>query len=280
MLSYATPPDRSLNGRCVAWWSFNGQLIGLLGQWRPRYVLTDDSAIEQRAIRLAFPRLNAGEQEVTHLLCSVHSNRTLLRRFGSTAHKPIYQLLKYAMYCFTGIKNQELCEQAIEIAGQDLELVKYIRNNWLQIASKWAMYARQHSPLLLQVTTTNACEAWHRKLKSGAGLSKGQVASHGIFGMILNIMDAVNDVHNRAVVAKSQFRSRKLACTKQYPEIGQLPVPIQKLLSVELEAVEGRIAKGKEVPTGFDENLQCSCKFFSQYLLPCRHIFHLDTEVC
>ena len=97
--------------------------------------------------------------------------------------------------------------------------------------------------------------------------------------MILNIMDAVNDVHNRAAVAKSQFHSRKLACTKQYPEIGQLPIPIQKLLTIELDAVEERIAKGKEVPTGFDENLQCSCKFFRQYLLPCRHIFHLDTEV-
>ncbi|KAF8421730.1 hypothetical protein BGX38DRAFT_1239967 [Terfezia claveryi] len=48
--------------------------------------MTDDSAIEQRTIRLAFPGLNAGEQEVAHLLCSVHSNRTLLRRLGSNAH--------------------------------------------------------------------------------------------------------------------------------------------------------------------------------------------------
>ncbi|KAF8435878.1 hypothetical protein BGX38DRAFT_1216159, partial [Terfezia claveryi] len=49
--------------------------------------MTDDSAIEQRAIRLAFPSLNAGEQEVAHLLCSVHSNRTLLRRLGSTGFR-------------------------------------------------------------------------------------------------------------------------------------------------------------------------------------------------
>ena len=46
-----------------------------------------------------------------------------------------------------------------------------------------------------------------------------------------------------------------------------------QLLSVDLEAVEGRIAKGKEVATGFDENLQCSCRFFRQYPLPCRHVF-------
>jgi len=84
-----------------------------LGKWQPRYIMTDDSAIEQRVIRLAFPGLNAGEQEVTHLLCSVHSNRTLLR---SDANKPIYQLLKHAMYCFTETKNRELCEQAIQAA--------------------------------------------------------------------------------------------------------------------------------------------------------------------
>ncbi|KAF8441166.1 hypothetical protein BGX38DRAFT_1272784 [Terfezia claveryi] len=211
----------------------NGAVSIYLGKWQPRYIMTDDSAIEQRAIRLAFPGLNGGEQE--------------------------------AVAAATAIDNTG-------------NMANYVQTYWLQTASKWAMYARQHSPFLLQATTTNACEAWHRKLKSGAGLSKGQVASHGIYGMILNIMDAAKDVDNRAVVAKSRYRNRKLTvCTKQYKEIGQLPVPIQKLLARELDAVEERIAKGKEVPN-FDENLRCRCKFYRQYLLPCRHIFHLDTE--
>ncbi|RPB23976.1 hypothetical protein L211DRAFT_849142 [Terfezia boudieri ATCC MYA-4762] len=130
------------------------------GKWQPRYIMTDDSAIEQCAVRLTFPGLNAGEQE-------------------------------------------------------------------------------------------------HRKLKSGAGLSKRQAASHGIYGMILNIMDAAKDVDNHAATAKSHFRNRRLAVsTKQYPEIGQLPVPVQKLLAIELDAVAECIAKGKEVPTGFDQNLR------------------------
>jgi len=97
--------------------------------------------------------------------------------------------------------------------------------------------------------------------------------------MILNIMDASNDVDNRADIAKSLFRNRKLAvCTKQYAETGQFPVPTQKLLAHELDTVGERIAKEKELPS-FDENLQCHCKFYKQYLLPCRHIFHCDTEV-
>lgn len=74
--------------------------------------------------------------------------------------------------------------------------------------------------------------------------------------MILNIIDAANDIDNRAIMAKSQFRNRKLAvCTKQYQQIGKLPVPIQKLLAIELNAVEERIAKGKEIPTGFDKGI-------------------------
>ena len=252
------------------------------GAWKPRYVLTDDSAIEQRAIRLAFPRLSVGELEVEHLLCSVYSNRTLLRGLGSTANKPIYHLLKHAMYCVTAIKNRELYDQAVQVAGTidpSDNTAKHVQIYWHQTASKWAMYARQHSPLLLHVTTTNSCEAWHRKLKSGAGLSKGQVASHGIYGMILNIMDAAKDVDSREEIARSQFGNRKLAVTKQYLEIGQLPEPVQKLLAVELDAVSDRIAKGKDIPSGFDETLRCQCKFYRQYLLPSRHIFHLDTEL-
>ena len=37
-----------------------------------------------------FPGPIAGEPEVAHLLCSVHSNRTLLRQLGSNANKPEY----------------------------------------------------------------------------------------------------------------------------------------------------------------------------------------------
>lgn len=232
--------------------------ISTAGKWQPRYIMTDDTSLEQRAVRIAFP---AGERRVDHLLCSVHSSRTLLRRLSSTAHKPAYNLLKHAMYCFTGIQNRQLCEQAIA-AAPDEETKEYIGTIWLQTAPKWAMYARQHNPMLLQVTATSPCEAWHRKLKARAGLSKGQVSSHGIFGMILNTMDAAHDVDIRAAIAKSNFRSEKLAiCTKQYPEIGRFPVPIQKLLAVELERVEERFAKGKGVPTFEDDAMRCCCKY-------------------
>ena len=58
--------------------------------WQPRYVLTDDSAVEQRVVRCAFPGLPAGEQEVDHLLCTVHTMRTLNKRFKATEYKQIF----------------------------------------------------------------------------------------------------------------------------------------------------------------------------------------------
>ena len=47
--------------------------------WNLRYILTDDSAAEQKAVKLAFHGLIDGENEVSHLLCRVHSERTLDR---------------------------------------------------------------------------------------------------------------------------------------------------------------------------------------------------------
>lgn len=96
--------------------------------------------------------------------------------------------------------------------------------------------------------------------------------------MVLQIMQQTHDIDLKARKAASDFRSKKLAvCTKQYPEIGSLPVPIQKLIAPELEAVGERIAQGKPIPE-FEEDLLCTCRFARKYRLPCRHIFHLDGE--
>ena len=54
-------------------------------RWLLQYMLTDDSAGVQAAVKKAFPGLEVGEMEVTHLLCTVHSERTLQRHFGSEA---------------------------------------------------------------------------------------------------------------------------------------------------------------------------------------------------
>ena len=99
---------------------------------------------------------------------------------------------------------------------------------------------------------------------------------HGMKGMILQIMQQAEDVDHRAQKALQDFCSHTLAISiKQYPDIATFSVPIQKSLAPELHAVEERIELGKSPPE-FGENLDCYYQFTRRYLLPCRHIFHLD----
>ena len=67
--------------------------------------------------------------------------------------------------------------------------------------------------------------------------------------MVLSIIGNGQDVDNWAKKAERDFRGNKLSvCTREYPEIGEFPVPLQKLLAVELEAVEERTLAGKPTP--------------------------------
>jgi hypothetical protein len=55
-------------------------------------------------------------------------------------------------------------------------------------------------------------------------------------------------------------------------EIHKFPFPIQKLLGDEALAVNDRLERGKQPPNLV--TAECHCRFFSCYMLPCRHIFH------
>ena len=119
-------------------------------RWLLRYILTDDSAGEQSAIQKAFPGLIAGEQEVTHLLCTVHSERALQRNMGGEQFAEARKHLLVAMR----VRHTETgCKESIRAAINACPKIKqnYIKKEWLSTCSQWAMFARRHSSLLMQV---------------------------------------------------------------------------------------------------------------------------------
>ena len=61
------------------------------------------------------------------------------------------------MEAFKACGNRDKKKEAADIL--------YIRNRLVPILPRWAYNARGHSPLLLQVPTTNLVEAWHSVLK-------------------------------------------------------------------------------------------------------------------
>jgi hypothetical protein len=122
------------------------------GCWHLRYMLTDDSAGEQCAVRKAFPGLEVGELEPTHFLCKVHSERTLQRNFKG---KEYADTLKHLLTALKYRKSRAGCEESIQQAiraTRDEKKRKYIQKEWLTTMDSWANFARTHSCLLLQVS--------------------------------------------------------------------------------------------------------------------------------
>ena len=143
--------------------------------WHPRYMLTDQSSVESNGIMKVFPGLEKGEQQCSIIWCSVHVMRTWLRKITHTEARNKMLLSMHK-------KTKVGCEQAIRqaIAVCDVEYVRtYITRNWTKNTEKWATYARAHSPLLLQVTSTNALESYHSELKTRTS------KNHGLIGTFL-----------------------------------------------------------------------------------------------
>ena len=89
-------------------------------------MLMDDSAAEQAAVRKAFPGLIAGETEVTHLLCHVHSIQALERRLKKykCSHNHLSVALKYRR---TSIGYNQSIDAAILATPGD-SAKEYMRN--------------------------------------------------------------------------------------------------------------------------------------------------------
>ena len=249
-------------------------------RWQMAYALTDDSAAEQRGVRLALPPLDSPNGHFrAHLLCTVHSERTLSRRFGAMRYRKTFEKLHHAMFCRTQEHCIEHIMAAIDALPQnDHDSKAYIMKEWLETRAQWAMWARQHSQILLQVTTTNPCEAWHQKLKGGQGHQKGDGKYHSIYGCVKNIDDCGQDVMARVKKNIIESTTRSSTLSSIYPLLIRFPFKIQKLIASEEGEVAARLLQQKAVPQlEFTDGLPfCSCIFFLRYTLPCRHIFHLD----
>lgn len=146
----------------------------MVPEWQPRHMLIDQSSVESNGIMEAFPGLEHGEQQCSILWCSVHVMRTWLRRISQDA---VRNKMLLAMHKQTKIGCEQTVQQALAVCDMD-DVKRYITRSWMKNTEKWAMYARAHCPLLLQVSSTNALESYHSELKTR--VSK----NYGLIGML------------------------------------------------------------------------------------------------
>ncbi|KAI9100441.1 hypothetical protein DFS34DRAFT_614592 [Phlyctochytrium arcticum] len=231
-------------------------------EWQPRNIQIDQSNIEKSGVKQVFPGMFAGEEEVQVRYCKVHVVRTLMRRISK--HKPTFSKVLQALNKTTMIGATAMLREAID--GAPKAIADYLQNNWTNPAELdcWTMAARQHSPTLLQVTSTNPLESYHQLVKADTNSCVG--------------LCRVNKQRRlEADRAEVLFKSKILKDTQEYPEIGRFPLPIQHLLIAQYRSVENRVAKGKLAPDY--DTLECNCLFARQYLLPCKHEKVLTEEV-
>ncbi|CAB5217379.1 unnamed protein product [Rhizophagus irregularis] len=219
-------------------------------RWNPRYFLSDQSNIESNSIKMAFPGLKNGEQECEVFFCTVHIVRVWMNKIYD---KKIRQKMIHAMHKRTRIGCENIVQEALNECSNST-IKKYIMRNYVKNTHQWVLWAHQHSPLLLQVTSTNSLESYHSELKRTTSPQHHGLIEHVAY----------------------EFRTKKISAIgiddEILDEIHKFPFPVQQMLINEFCAVEGRIEKGKAAP-GLT-SLNCNCLFFHRYLLPCRHIFH------
>ena len=179
--------------------------LGSSGSWALQYLITDDSAAEQNAVRDSFGCHADGSPRVQHLLCSKHSWETLKRNIP--ASNP--ECLRHMGDALFARRTEQGCRQSVEAAiacANSQRVAEYLRNNWLADTRPWARWVRDPVPLLCQVTTTNPVEGWHSKLKNAeGGLKQLMSRSWDLAGATKHIDHCIRDYEEKADRVK--FRS-------------------------------------------------------------------------
>ncbi|RHZ57425.1 hypothetical protein Glove_388g20 [Diversispora epigaea] len=234
--------------------------------WKPRYFLQDQSNVEANGIKMAFPGLKNGEQECDTIFCTVYLVRTWMSKIYEVKTR---QKMIQAMHKWTRIGCEALIQQAIEECPVPT-IKQYIKRYYVKNNHQWALWARQHSPLLLQVTSTNSLESYHSELKRTTS------SQHGLIGACHKVVEPDQKKRTDSEYVAFEFRTKKISIVgisdEILNEIHKFPFPVQRMLADEACAVEKRIEKGKAAPKLI--SLSCNCLFYRRYLIPCRHIFH------
>lgn len=241
-------------------------LKGFCPRWRHHYALIDDSLKEANGLRAALPGLHI-------FLCTVHTNRAIFRKLA--AHKDAKRYLHRAMHRYTEQSCIDDVQRAINSVHSFPKKKNYIRKRFMPEARRqqWALYARQHSPWLMQNTATQAVEgAWHRELRR-----RGSSKRHGLRGLV-RVLDKAVQLKFR-VAKKRQWKAthRTLRAAKGIPYLSKFPLLMQHKIIRQKRLAQLRNLAGKSCNGNFQGG-RCFCLFFRRYVCPCQHMFHHDME--
>ena len=172
-----------------------------------------------------------------------------------------------AYYAKTKLTFDDFIKKAYKEAKNNQErsyVKKYMRNS-----EKWGLYRRTHSPLLLQIKTTNAIESYHAQIKMRCEKTDSFLAS-------MKKLDKVfKGKLNQQFKAKTDEKYKQLTEAQAYPELELFPMAFQVLIRNQFNIAVSNLESGEisKYQVSGAESPVCPCPFYQQYFLPCSHMF-------
>ncbi|KAI2462702.1 hypothetical protein F4781DRAFT_438298 [Annulohypoxylon bovei var. microspora] len=283
---------------------------GLESGWKLRYMITDDDAAEQKAVRESFTHPDSGTIpicKVSHFLCTRHVKEALLKR--TNTHKLVMEAYTYMLEALYRETTEDGCHEKIKKAidtcnssGQQVN-ARYLAETYGERPYMWAYYARANVPLLLQCPTSNPVEGWHSRLKADG--AKQQMASSGtLLGGVIAVWHAEEDYLAKAEVTANKFQKSRLPLANGFPDWGfeVLPFTVQGMVEEQFMKAKKALDGGDPAAIAYfqdrvtipgygdvDPESQhaipglekssyadvpfCPCHWYRKWQLPCKHIF-------
>ena len=144
--------------------------------------------------------------------------RTLLRKLkqGET-----FTLFIQAMHRYNKVGCEESLEKAIK-SCKNKDIKDYLIKNWKSDTSKFGLYARQHSPLLMQHTSSNAVENYHKVIKMDCDSKDSFITTIKKLNKHLKVKLA------EISKVKLQFKTLNLSICDFYPILKRFTLPFQR----------------------------------------------------
>lgn len=142
--------------------------------------------------------------------------------------------------------------------------------------SKWTTWSRTHSPILLQVTTTNSVEHYHSELKRKGNINLGLRC--GFRGVLLGTDELLKQemIQRKKRIELDAMKQSK--SVSMYPELQKLPLAVQQMIHEQYQAALKRFEEGRSYQIS-TETYVYVCDFYYKYLLPCKHMFFEDLGI-
>ncbi|EXX56976.1 hypothetical protein RirG_211430 [Rhizophagus irregularis DAOM 197198w] len=105
--------------------------------WTFCYILSDQSSVEFKSVKIVFSGVNTGEQECEVLLCVVHIMRTWMSKIHEKKPRDV---MIAAMHKRTKIGCEKLIQEAINNCPVPT-IQNYIRRNYMKNTQQWALWA-------------------------------------------------------------------------------------------------------------------------------------------